>query len=77
MAGRPQSDWVTVKVTAGAAAHPDLVSESGTEFVAVPWPAVGLLLVLAGAGATVWALRRRRRAAPEQPQSVPDVAGTH
>ncbi|MCM9079609.1 DUF916 domain-containing protein [Streptomyces spororaveus] len=73
----PQSDWVTVKVTAGAAAHPDLVSESGTEFVAVPWPAVGLLLVLAGAGATVWALRRRRRAAPEQPQSVPDVAGTH
>ncbi|MFE5723763.1 WxL protein peptidoglycan domain-containing protein [Streptomyces erythrochromogenes] len=72
----PQSDWVTVRITAGAAAHPDLVSRSETGFVAVPWPAVGLLLVLAGAGITVRVLRRRRRAESEQDESVLDLAGT-
>ncbi|WP_405447464.1 WxL protein peptidoglycan domain-containing protein [Streptomyces erythrochromogenes] len=72
----PQSDWVTVRITAGAAAHPDLVSRSETDFVAVPWPAVGLLLVLAGAGITVRVLRRRRRAESEQDEAVPDLAGT-
>ncbi|MEV6675451.1 DUF916 domain-containing protein [Streptomyces erythrochromogenes] len=72
----PQSDWVTVRITAGATAHPDLVSRSETGFVAVPWPAVGLLLVLAGAGITVRVLRRRRRAESEQDEAVPDLAGT-
>ncbi|MFJ3519954.1 WxL protein peptidoglycan domain-containing protein [Streptomyces sp. NPDC090131] len=73
----PQSDWVTVRIRAGAAGHPDLLPEAETEFVAVPWPAVGLLLVLAGAAATVWALRRRRRHAEgEQQEPVADLAGT-
>ncbi|WP_404960059.1 WxL protein peptidoglycan domain-containing protein [Streptomyces sp. 147326] len=70
----PQSDWVTVRITAGATAHPDLVSRSETGFIAVPWPAVGLFLVLAGAGVTLWVLRRRRRAELEQVESVPDLA---
>ncbi|WP_051806742.1 WxL protein peptidoglycan domain-containing protein [Streptomyces sp. NRRL F-2664] len=72
----PQSDWVTVRITAGAAAHPGLVSRAESDFVAVPWPAVGLLLVLAGAGGTVGVLRRRRRAESDQEQSVLDLAGT-
>ncbi|MER7733790.1 DUF916 domain-containing protein [Streptomyces erythrochromogenes] len=72
----PQSDRVTVRITAGAAAHPDLVSRSETVFVAVPWPALGLLLVLAGAGITVRVLRGRRRAESEQDEAVPDLAGT-
>ncbi|MGW9068162.1 WxL protein peptidoglycan domain-containing protein [Streptomyces yangpuensis] len=71
----PQSDRVTVRITAGAAAHPDLVSRSGTDFVAVPWPAVGLLLVLTGAGVTLWVLRRRRRAESEQEEPLLDLAG--
>ncbi|WP_445269250.1 WxL protein peptidoglycan domain-containing protein [Streptomyces sp. DSM 41634] len=70
----PQSDWVTVRITAGASAHPDLVSWSETDFIAVPWPAVGLFLVLAGAGATLWVLRRRRRAEHEQVEPAPDLA---
>ncbi|MFE0577969.1 WxL protein peptidoglycan domain-containing protein [Streptomyces sp. NPDC058874] len=71
----PQSDRVTVRVTAGAAAHPGLTSRSETEFVAVPWPAAGLLLVLAGAGITMRVLRGRRRAESEQDDSVLDLAG--
>ncbi|WP_327168116.1 WxL protein peptidoglycan domain-containing protein [Streptomyces subrutilus] len=73
----PQSDRVTVRVRAGAAAHPDLVSESEVAFLAVPWPAVGVLLVLAGAGAGLWALRRGRRgrAAADRPAPAPDPAG--
>ncbi|WP_327414089.1 WxL protein peptidoglycan domain-containing protein [Streptomyces sp. NBC_01233] len=70
----PQSDWVTVRITAGATAHPDLVSRSETDFIAVPWPAVGLFLVLAGAGVTLWVLRRRRRAEHEQVEPAPDLA---
>ncbi|MFJ8018486.1 WxL protein peptidoglycan domain-containing protein [Streptomyces sp. NPDC096339] len=62
----PQSDWVTVRITAGATAHPELVSASETDFVAVPWPAVGSLLVLAGALTTFLVLRRRRRPAHEE-----------
>ncbi len=42
----PQSDRVTVRVSAGATAYPDLGSETETRFVAVPWPAVGTLLLL-------------------------------
>ncbi|MFI5545580.1 WxL protein peptidoglycan domain-containing protein [Streptomyces sp. NPDC051815] len=72
----PQSDRVTVRVRAGAAAHPDLVSVAGTDFVAVPWPAVGLLLVLAGAGAGWVVLRRRRPAEGEQHEPLADLAGT-
>ncbi|MEU9160200.1 DUF916 domain-containing protein [Streptomyces sp. NPDC048424] len=72
----PQSDWVTVRITAGATAHPDLVSRSETDFIAVPWPAVGLFLVVAGAGLTLWALRRRRRTEHEQQESAPDLAQT-
>ncbi|MGT2528487.1 COG1470 family protein [Streptomyces nojiriensis] len=75
----PQSDWVTVRITAGATAHPELVSTSETDFVAVPWPAVGLLLVLAGALTTFLVLRRRTRAARDQDQPDPerDLAHTH
>ncbi|UUU41953.1 DUF916 domain-containing protein [Streptomyces sp. NBC_00162] len=73
----PQSDWVTVTVAAGAAAYPDLASESATDFVAVPWPAAGAALVLAGAAIAFWGLRRRRRAAGEQPETSPDLARTH
>ncbi|MFD9407873.1 WxL protein peptidoglycan domain-containing protein [Streptomyces sp. NPDC059989] len=57
----PQSDWVTVNVRAGATAYPELVSESETDFVAVPWPAVGAVLVLIGAATAFLVLRRRRR----------------
>ncbi|MGW7436683.1 WxL protein peptidoglycan domain-containing protein [Streptomyces sp. NPDC054849] len=70
----PQSDWVSVKVTAGAAAHPHLVAQSETDFIAVPWPAVGLFLVLAGAGVTWWVLRRRRRTAGDETEPAPDLA---
>uniref|UniRef100_A0AAU2JNC9 DUF916 domain-containing protein n=1 Tax=Streptomyces sp. NBC_00049 TaxID=2903617 RepID=A0AAU2JNC9_9ACTN len=73
----PQLDWVTVNIAAGAATYPDLVSESETDFIAVPWPALGLVLVLAGVSLTVWILRRRRRADRERPESVPDLAQTH
>ncbi|MET9958959.1 DUF916 domain-containing protein [Streptomyces sp. NPDC006326] len=72
----PQSDRVAVTVAAGAAAYPDLASEGGAEFLAVPWPAVGALLVVAGAGITVRVLRmRRRRAAADAPEPAPDLAG--
>lgn len=73
----PQSDWVTVTVAAGAAAYPELTSESATDFVAVPWPAAGAALVLAGTAIALWVLRRRRRAAGEQPETSPDLARTH
>ncbi|WP_405492718.1 WxL protein peptidoglycan domain-containing protein [Streptomyces sp. NBC_00096] len=73
-ADAPQSDWVTLDITAGASAYPDLVSESATDFLAVPWPALGALLVLAGSWITVRVLRRRRRTATEQPEAAPDLA---
>lgn len=74
----PQSDWVTVRITAGAAAHPELLSESETDFVAVPWGAAGLFLVLAGAVTALLVLRRRRRLSQrEQPESERDLAATH
>ncbi|MFE2287597.1 WxL protein peptidoglycan domain-containing protein [Streptomyces sp. NPDC059443] len=73
-ADAPQSDWVTVHITAGASAYPDLVSESATDFLAVPWPALGAVLVLAGAAIALRVLRRRRRAGAEEPESVPDLA---
>lgn len=64
-----------MKVSAGAAAHPELVAQSETEFVAVPWPAAGALLVAAGVARGVRTLRRRRRTGPsEQPTPVPDLA---
>ncbi|MFE1416221.1 WxL protein peptidoglycan domain-containing protein [Streptomyces sp. NPDC058746] len=76
--GAPQSDWVTVTITAGASAYPELVSESETDFVAVPWPAVGLLLVLAGALTTFLVLRRRGRAAQEgRPDAERDLTHTY
>ncbi|MEU7552000.1 DUF916 domain-containing protein [Streptomyces sp. NPDC044571] len=72
----PQSDRVTVTVVAGAAAYPDLASEAEAEFLAVPWPAVGALLVLAGTGVTVRVLRRRRgRAGGDAAEPAPDLAG--
>ncbi|MFD9307512.1 WxL protein peptidoglycan domain-containing protein [Streptomyces sp. NPDC060048] len=73
-ADAPQSDWVTVDITAGASAYPDLVSVSDAEFLAVPWPALGVLLVLAGAAITGWVLRRRRRSGSEQPEGTEDLA---
>ncbi|MFZ3470486.1 WxL protein peptidoglycan domain-containing protein [Streptomyces sp. 4.24] len=73
-ADAPQSDWVTVDISASASAYPDLVSESSTDFLAVPWSALGALLVLAGAGITVLVVRRRRRKGAEQPHETPDLA---
>ncbi|MFD3717300.1 WxL protein peptidoglycan domain-containing protein [Streptomyces sp. NPDC058674] len=74
----PQSDWVTVRVRAGAQTHPDLLSESEADFIAVPWPAAGALLLLAGAGAALWALRRRRRPAEaEHPLTESPLTRTH
>lgn len=73
-ADAPQSDWVTVHITAGASAYPDLVSESATDFLAVPWPALGSVLVLAGAAIALRVVRRRRRDGSERPESVPDLA---
>ncbi|KMO94860.1 WxL protein peptidoglycan domain-containing protein [Streptomyces roseus] len=75
-ADAPQSDRVTVRVSAGATAYPDLASASEAEFIAVPWPAFGALLVLAGAALTFLILRRRRRA-PSQPyEPAQDLAPT-
>ncbi|ROQ97934.1 uncharacterized protein DUF916 [Streptomyces sp. 2132.2] len=72
----PQSDWVTVRISAGATAHPDLASASEAEFVAVPWPALGALLALAGAALTFLVLRRRRRSSAEVSEPAPDLAAT-
>lgn len=71
----PQLNWVTVKVAASAAAYPDLSSESATDFLAVPWPAAGGVLVPAGAGIAALVLRRRRRAGPRRAAPAPDLAG--
>ncbi|MET9696180.1 DUF916 domain-containing protein [Streptomyces sp. NPDC006529] len=70
----PQLDWVTVKVEARAATYGDLVSAGSAEFVAVPWPAAGALLVLLGAGTAFWVLRRRRRPEAEVPAHDADLA---
>lgn len=69
----PQLDWVTLTITAGAAAHPDLASQSSADFVAVPWPAAGATLVLTGAALTFWVLRRRRATRPDA-APAPDLA---
>ncbi|WP_327300678.1 WxL protein peptidoglycan domain-containing protein [Streptomyces goshikiensis] len=71
----PQLDRVSVKVTAGAAAYPDLAAESGTTFTAVPWPAAGTVLLLAGAGIAFLVLRRRRLAPGERAEPAADLAG--
>ncbi|MFF3015281.1 WxL protein peptidoglycan domain-containing protein [Streptomyces sp. NPDC057939] len=71
----PQLDWVDVKVSADATAHPDVLSESGADFLAVPWFAAGAVLVLAAVGAALLILRRRRRAVPQRPEPVPDLVG--
>lgn len=78
-ADAPQSDWVTVRISAGATAYPDLASDSEAEFIAVPWPALGFLLVLVGAALTTTTLRRRRGragAGGEQAAPAADLAGT-
>ncbi|MET9884970.1 DUF916 domain-containing protein [Streptomyces sp. NPDC006430] len=75
----PQSDWVTVRISAGASAHPELAPESETEFVAVPWPAAGTLLVLAGSAVAFTAVRRRRGRLVndgERTEPAADFAGT-
>ncbi|MEU7066311.1 DUF916 domain-containing protein [Streptomyces sp. NPDC046161] len=56
----PQSDRVHVRVEAGASAYPDLRARAGTDFTAVPWPAVGALLFLAAAALALRAVRLRR-----------------
>ncbi|PJN16869.1 DUF916 domain-containing protein [Streptomyces sp. CB02120-2] len=71
----PQLDRVSVKVAAGAAAYPDLAAESGTTFTAVPWPAAGTVLLLAGAGIGFLVLRRRRRVPGERAEPAADLAG--
>ncbi|MEW2414994.1 DUF916 domain-containing protein [Streptomyces sp. NPDC046866] len=63
----PQLDRVTVRVSATATAYPDLAAQSETAFLAVPWPAVGALLLLAAAALAALALRRRRTTAPSGP----------
>ncbi|WP_256988224.1 DUF916 domain-containing protein, partial [Streptomyces sp. BR123] len=69
----PQSDRVTVRVSAGAAAYPDLTAESVVRFSAVPWPALAVLLLLAVAAASARILHRRRTPAPDEaPGSGPD-----
>ncbi|MCY0930267.1 DUF916 domain-containing protein [Streptomyces sp. H27-H1] len=73
-ADAPQSDWVDVDITASASAYPGLSSSSATEFLAVPWPALGVLLVLAGAAIAARVLRRRRHASSEQPEPATDLA---
>ncbi|MFJ9340807.1 WxL protein peptidoglycan domain-containing protein [Streptomyces sp. NPDC101733] len=70
----PQSDRVSVEVTAGAAAYPELSSRGGTSFLAVPWPAAGVALLLLGAGVTWWVLRRRRAEVAEPAAPAPDLA---
>ncbi|MER5729360.1 DUF916 domain-containing protein [Streptomyces sp. NPDC002138] len=75
-ADAPQLDWVTVKVKAGAVMYPDLDPSGEAEFVAVPWPAAGALLVLVGAGTAAWVLRRRRRRDRELTRPVRDLAET-
>ncbi|RPF40649.1 uncharacterized protein DUF916 [Streptomyces sp. Ag109_G2-6] len=70
----PQLDRVAVKVTASAAAYPDVRSEAGTDFLAVPWPAAGALLLSAGTGIALLVLRRRRRTALPGPAPAPDLA---
>ncbi|MFF3426672.1 WxL protein peptidoglycan domain-containing protein [Streptomyces sp. NPDC002602] len=72
----PQLDWVTVKVAAGASAYPDLTSESETDFLAVPWLAAGVALLLTAAGITFAVLRRRRNRGPQQVEAVPHLART-
>ncbi|MEU9006884.1 DUF916 domain-containing protein [Streptomyces sp. NPDC048551] len=74
-ADSPQLDRVSVTVAASAAAYPGLSPSSGTDFLAVPWPAAGALLVLAGA-AVAARLLRRRRSAPHRTQPAPDLAPT-
>ncbi|MFD9336730.1 WxL protein peptidoglycan domain-containing protein [Streptomyces sp. NPDC060028] len=73
-ADAPQLDRVTVDITAGAAAYPDLSAGSAAAFLAVPWPALGAVLVLAGAAIAWWVLRRRRRTGAEDAEPTPDLA---
>ncbi|MFF5704199.1 WxL protein peptidoglycan domain-containing protein [Streptomyces sp. NPDC012794] len=70
----PQLDRVSVTVRAGASGYPDLAPEAGTDFLAVPWPAAGAALLLAGAAVALPVLRRRRRADAEEAESEPDLA---
>ncbi|GAA0283632.1 hypothetical protein GCM10010302_22070 [Streptomyces polychromogenes] len=70
----PQLDRVNVKVTVSAPAYPDVGSEAGTAFLAVPWPALGALLLLVGAGVAVLVALRRRRVARHEAEPVPDLA---
>ncbi|MFF4367467.1 WxL protein peptidoglycan domain-containing protein [Streptomyces sp. NPDC001594] len=72
----PQLDRVAVKVTASAAAYPDVRSEAGTDFLAVPWPAAGALLLLAGTALALLVLRRRRSSLPEPEPAGRETAGT-
>ncbi|MBC9716942.1 DUF916 domain-containing protein [Streptomyces sp. TRM66268-LWL] len=59
-ADAPQLDWVTLKATAGAFDEPKVAQTTReTSFLAVPWPALGGLFLLA---LLVWAGRRIRRA---------------
>ncbi|MCX5153053.1 DUF916 domain-containing protein [Streptomyces sp. NBC_00291] len=75
-ADSPQLDWVTVRVAAGASAYPDLASESETDFLAVPWLAAGIALLLTVAGIAFAILRRRRNMGPQQVEDVPHLAPT-
>ncbi|MER7758291.1 DUF916 domain-containing protein [Streptomyces sp. NPDC097619] len=59
-ADAPQLGRVTLRLTATSEGHPDL-RESGTAgFWAVPWPALGVLLLLLGTAIGAWSLKLRR-----------------
>ncbi|MFJ6796597.1 WxL protein peptidoglycan domain-containing protein [Streptomyces sp. NPDC091268] len=73
-ADAPQLDRVTVDIAAGAAAHPELTAGGRADFLAVPWPALGAVLVAAGAAIALWAWRRRRRAGSEEAEPSPHLA---
>ncbi|MBT2454211.1 DUF916 domain-containing protein [Streptomyces sp. ISL-86] len=73
-ADAPQLDWVTVRISAGAEAYPDLSSDSEADFAAVPWPATGALVLLTGTGIAFRTLRRRRTDDDEQREPDPTLA---
>ncbi|WP_051796075.1 DUF916 domain-containing protein [Streptomyces sp. NRRL S-87] len=72
-ADAPQLDRVTLTAKATAAGRPDLAESAGTQFLAVPWPAVGVVLVLTGAGLAAWVVRRRRNRGDEPAEEAPDL----
>ncbi|MFE9254673.1 WxL protein peptidoglycan domain-containing protein [Streptomyces sp. NPDC006879] len=72
----PQLDRVTLHVTVSAADHPEAGESARARFLAVPWPAVGVLMVLLGVGCGLWVLQRRRAGTVEPAAVEGELAGT-